>query len=199
MRRRALLSASVLSLAGLSGCLGDVRRRVSGRVTASHATAVMHSADDPWIRGGLSADSDRAFHAELFTEAPDDVYEVFTDDYPRKPRSFDNDVRNDDYSAGFSLLAEAKMPRAEAYTVLPGGDGEEGWAEWDSVSLPLRRRPYGDGAGLPDHLRDADELLCTMLARYEAESSPSTATVTVYDEERGGVVRETTARPWSRS
>lgn len=202
MRRRSLLSASafsVVGLAGLSGCLGDVRQQMSGDIDANHATAAMHSAEKPWLRGGLSADADRTFHAELFTEAPPDDAELFTADYPRKARTFDNDVRNDDYSTGFSLLAEAKMPGEEAYAILPDGYGEEGWTGWSSASLPLGRRPYEDGAELPDDLRDADELICTMLARYEADAAPSRATVTVYGEEGDAVVRETTAKPRFRS
>ncbi|MDS0292752.1 hypothetical protein [Halogeometricum luteum] len=191
MRRRALLSASVLSLAGLSGCLGDVRRQVSGRVTASHATAVMHPADEPWIRGGLSADSDRTFHAELFTEAPDDVYRVFTEAFPRRREQLDNDVRNDDYATGFSLLAEAKMPRGEAYSLVPVFG--EAWTGWDAVSLPLETNPYDDDP--TDGAGESDELLCTMLARYEAGASPSRATVTVYEETGDEVIRELTAEP----
>lgn len=194
MHRRALLSVSALSLAGLAGCLGDVRRAASGTVRMDHASATLHPATEPWFVGGLSAESSDAYHAELFTEAPPDDADLFTDHYPRREYSLDNDVRNDDYSTGFLLLFEAKMPRAEPYTVGPTilhGDVE--WTGWNGVSLPLERSPRD-----PDDLSfdgDPDELVCTMLARYESASSPSEATVRVYDgdgNQRGGRV---VARP----
>ncbi|SFR68472.1 hypothetical protein [Halogeometricum limi] len=180
MRRRALLSAAALTT-GLAGCLDAAQRQVRGRIDMDHAVAALHPADEPWIRGGLSADENRTYHAELFAEAPPDDADVFTEAYPQREESLDNDVRNDDYSTGFLLLFEVKSSREEAYTAMPTTiHGELAWAGIDGISLPLERYEYG--SDLPETVGDADEVVCTMLARYEVRRNPKTATVRVYDE-----------------
>lgn len=198
MKRRALLAASAASLTGLTGCLGTVRRRVSGRIDMDHATTVFHPADEPWFVGGLSAASRGTAHTELFTESPADVDDLFTDHYPKREQSMDNDVRNDDYSNGFLLLFEAKMPVEEAYSVQPTIlHGELAWTGWDTVSVPTVRSPRD-----PESLSfddDVEAVIATTLTRYEAEATPSTAVVNVYDEETGDRIGRHTATPRRRS
>lgn len=196
MNRRALLSAGAVSLAGLAGCAGAARRRLSGRIEMDVATAVFHPAEEPWFVDGLAADSSDDYRADLFTESPADVDDLLTDHYPRKPRSLENDVRNADYDSEFLLLFEAKMPRDEAYSVLPTIlYGDLGWTGWRAVAAPMARNPR-DPETL-DFADDVDELVATTLVRYAADATPSKAVVTVYDEESGGRVLRTAARPRS--
>jgi hypothetical protein len=198
VKRRALLASSAASLAGLTGCLGTVRRRMSGRIGMDHATTVFHPADEPWFVGGLSAASRGTAHTELFTEAPADVDDLFTEHYPKREESMDNDLRNDDYSNGFLLLFEAKMPVEEAYGVQPTIlHGELDWTGWETLSVPTVRSPRD-----PESLSfddDVEEVIATTLTRYEAGATPSKAVVNVYDEESGDRIGRHTATTRRRS
>jgi hypothetical protein len=189
VRRRALLStAAVASTAALSGCLTDARRTLSGDVRASNASATLHT--DRWVVGGLGPDSETWYHAALYTEAPPRDATLFTDAYPRRAKSFDNDLLNDDYENGFVLLFEARMAPEEAYVTLPAHSPDPSWTGWDSVDLPLQRSRH-DPETLAEDQRQADGLVSTMLAYYESDADPSRATVAVYDDEgnqRGGSV-----------
>ncbi|WP_363463864.1 hypothetical protein [Halogeometricum borinquense] len=193
MNRRALLSASALTLTGLAGCTGTVREQVSGGIDMELATTIYHPADEPWFVGGLSAQSSNAYRTELFTQPPPDDADLFTGHYPHKEHSLDNDIRNDDYSTGFLLLFEAKMPRRKPYSISPTIlHGDLSWSAWDTASIPMRRDSRD-----PESLSfgdDVDEVISTTLVRYEADATPSKAVVTVYDEETGGQITQRTAR-----
>jgi hypothetical protein len=198
VKRRALLAASAAPFAGLTGCLGTARRRVSGPVEMAHATTVFHPADEPWFVGGLSATSRHTYRTDLFTESPADVDDLFTEHYPKRERSMDNDLRNDDYSNGFLLLFEAKMPVEAAFSVRPTTRyGERAWTGWDSVSLPAVRSAHDHETLSFDD--DVEAVVATTLTRYETAATPSKAVVTVYDEASGRRVAERTARPRVRS
>lgn len=182
MRRRALLSASALSLASLAGCVRTVQRRVRGPIRISHAAAGLHPASEPWIRGGLSVESNRQYHAELVTQTPPDSAALFAET-DAKTDPFGGFFADIDYTNGFLLMFESASSPDDAHLLRPTRTGLHAdlqWAGIDGISLPLERYPYG--SDLPESTVDADELVCTMLAWYEVRSNPTTATVRLYDE-----------------
>ncbi|MFC6825479.1 hypothetical protein [Halopelagius fulvigenes] len=197
MRRRALLSATaVAGTAALSGCLGDVRRELSGQILARHASATLRPAEEQWVVGGLSAETNEYARAVLFTESPPRDADLFTDDYPRKEESFDNEVLNGDYENGFTLLYEVKMPAEDAFVALPRSTSGAEWTGWSAATLPMEMSRYEESR-LTEAEREADELVAISVMYYEADRAPSRAEVTLSDERgnrRGG---SATATPWS--
>ncbi|RDI70430.1 hypothetical protein [Halopelagius longus] len=200
MRRRALLSATAVaaSTAALSGCLGDARRQLSGQILAHHASATLRPAEEQWVVGGLSAETNEYARAVLFPESPPRDADLFTDAYPRTEQSFDNEILNEDYENGFTLLYEVKMASEEAFVPLPRSHllAEAGWTGWTSATLPMTMSRYEESE-LDEDEREAEELVAISVAYYEADRAPSRAEVTLYDEagnRRGGGA---TATPWS--
>lgn len=198
MRRRALLSATAVaaSTAALSGCLADARRRVSGQIRSTHAQATLRPAEERWVVGGLSAETDEYARAVLFPDAPPRDADPFTDAYPRKEHSFDNEVLNEDYERGFTLLYEVKMSAEEAFVPLPTAAADAEWTGWERATLPMAMSRYEESR-LTDAEREAEELVAITVAYYEADHAPSRAEVTLSDAEgnrRGGGA---TATPWS--
>jgi hypothetical protein len=189
VRRRALLStAAAAGTAALSGCLTGVRQTLSGDVRFGNAGGTLHT--DQWVAGGLAPDSEAWYHAALYAEAPPRDADLFTDAYPRRETSFDNDLLNDGYENGFVLLFEARMAPEDAFVTLPAHSRDPAWTGWDSLDLPLQRSRH-DPETLDEDQRRADFLVSTMLAYYESEYDPARATVAVYDDEgnqRGGSV-----------
>lgn len=196
MRRRALLSAAAASTAALAGCLADARRQLSGEIHAEHAQATLRPADEQWVVGGLSADSDEYARAVLFTESPPRDADLFTDAYPREEHSFENEILNENYENGFTLLYEVKMSVDEAFVALPRSTADATWTGWDRATLPMEMSRY-DESRLDEDERAAEELVAIVVGYYESDRAPSTADVELYDEEgnrRGG---SAVAEAWS--
>lgn len=195
MRRRALLSASAaaMSMSVLGGCGAAARQQISDRLTIDVATLVFHPALKPWIVDGLDANSQRRRHAEILTKTPPTDAALFADAYPTKDRTYDDRVRNANYETTFFLLFEAKVPVTDTYEFLPAIAHSEAWTGWRTARTPLvvesrERSSLG--------VQSATEVvIATMLARYDADATPSEAVVPLYDEETGTRVGELTARP----
>lgn len=188
MHRRALLSAVVASTVALSGCLTDARRQLSGRIFARHSQATLRPADERWVVGGLSAGTDEYAHAVLFPEAPARDAALFTDAYPREEYSFENEILNEDYENGFTLLYEVRMAAEEAFVPLPQSTADAEWTGWDRATLPMEMSRY-DRSQLDEDEREAEELVAIAVTYYESDRAPSTADVELSDEEgnrRGG-------------
>ncbi|WP_256545238.1 hypothetical protein [Halobellus inordinatus] len=197
MNRRALLSATAsaaaLSMTALSGCTGAVRREMSDRVVMDIATMVFHPASEPWATDGLSASGDATRHAALFTGKLSDVSAIFTDQYPTNERTFDNKLRNTDYSSNFILLYEVRMSRAEAYQVAPTILYDDlGWTGWRTVTAPMARASR-DPSEL-DLSPETEDVIATTVVRYSAEATPRRVRLPVYDEETGALRSEMTVR-----
>ncbi|SFG76817.1 hypothetical protein SAMN04488063_2875 [Halopelagius inordinatus] len=196
MRRRALLSAVAASTVALSGCLADARRELDGRILARHGSATLRPADERWVVGGLSAETDEYARAVLFPEAPPRDADLFTDAYPREEHSFENEILNENYENGFTLLCEVKMSAEEAFVALPRSTADAKWTGWDRATLPMEMSRY-DESRLDEDERAAEELVAIVVAYYESDRAPSTADVELYDEEgnrRGG---SAVAEAWS--
>jgi hypothetical protein len=197
VNRRALLSATAsaaaLSMTALSGCTGAVRREMSDRVVMDIATMVFHPASEPWLTDGLSASGDATRHAALAPEKPSDVSAMFTDQYPTNERTFDNKLRNTDYSSNFILLYEVRMPRVDAYQVAPTIKyGDLGWTGWRTVTAPMARASRDPEA--LDMPPESEDVIATTVVRYSAEATPRRVRLPVYDEETGALRSEMTVR-----
>lgn len=183
MRRRALLSASALSLASLAGCVQTVQRRVRGPIQISHAAAGLHPASEPWIRGGLSIESGGQYRTGLVTERPSDDTTLFADAYAGTDDPFGGFFADVDYASGFLLVFEMRSSPDDAHLLRPTRTGLHAdlqWAGIDGISLPLERYPYD--SDLSESTAAADELVCTLLAWYAVRSNPTRATVRIYDD-----------------
>lgn len=157
------------------------------------ATIVFHPASDPWFTDGLSASSDATQHTALYTEKPSDVPALFTDQYPTTERTFDNTLRNADYSSNFILVYEARMLRADAYQVAPTIQYDElAWTGWRTVTAPMVRASRN-----PTELGLAPkttQVIATTVTRYSTDASPRRVRAPVYDEETGSLVTEVIAQ-----
>lgn len=177
MRRRALLTSTALSLAASSGCLGDARQSVSGDIRFSHARGRIHDAENSFVRGGLGGSStEESYAAWLFPEAPPSDVTVFTDELGAEPqREWDNEIHNEDYDAGFILLAQIRTPRERATTLSPAPFAcDPGWTGWRRARVPLGL----ETAELdPDELADADEVVATLATYLESSEAPRRTSV----------------------
>jgi hypothetical protein len=176
MRRRALLASTALALSPASGCLGDVRRRTAGPIRFGHARTRLHAAVEPFVRRGLGgARTEEPYAAWLFTSPPTDV-SVFTAELGSEPqREWDNEVHNENYEAGFLVLAQVRTPRDRARTLLPAPLGcDAGWTGWREARTPLE---LGPAELSPDELADTDEVVATTLAYFESMEAPWQARV----------------------
>ncbi|WP_410764611.1 hypothetical protein [Haloferax sp. DFSO60] len=174
MRRRALLSSTAaLSLASLSGCLGDAREVASGDIHGEHGYANLHPADEQYFHGSFQDDSN--FRGWLFPDPPADQADVFTD--RALQGEFSNDLLWADGNS-FVLLFEVRMPRDEAAFYNTVGFVE--WTGWDDCEIPIRRSGT-TYEGDPD----ASELVCTAIHKFtvERDGEPTGATLAVRDRE----------------
>lgn len=196
MRRRALLSAVALGTAALAGCLAATRRQISGQILARHGGATLRPADERWVVGGLSAESDAHARAVLFAEAPSKDADVFTEEYPEAEHGFETDVLNADYERGFVLLYEVKMAPENAFVPLPRSTAGAEWTGWTRAALPMETSTY-EPSQLTEAERTADELVAILVAYYEADRAPKRAEVDLYDESGNRLGWSTTAERWS--
>lgn len=177
MRRRALLTSTALSLAASGGCLGDVRQSVSGDIRFSHARGRTHDAENSFVRGGLGGSStDDSYAVWLFSETPPSNVTVFTDELGAETqREWDTEVHNENYDAGFVLLAQIRTLRDRATTLVPSPFAcEAGWTGWRRARVPLGL----EAAELDtDELADADEVVATLVTYLEASETPRRASV----------------------
>jgi hypothetical protein len=198
MRRRALLSSAALGLAATAGCLGDARQTLSGDIRPDHARLTVHPASARFVRGGLTADSDDRFRAWLFPEAPPDDRTVFTDARgAEERREWDNEVHNENYEAGFTLLVQSRSSRADAHQAEPAFPADPAWTGWRRARFPFEfvRRELD-----PDDLPDADRVVSTYLGYFTAETNPVKGTVAVHagvdGAGMGTLIRDVETRQW---
>jgi hypothetical protein len=183
MRRRALLASAALSAGG--GCLADVRRQASGPVRFGHARTRLHPADEAFVRGGLGGTSPpEPYAAWLFSTPPPSDVSVFTGALgAENRRQWDNEIHNENYDAGFTLLAQVRTPRDRATTLIPAPLGcDAGWTGWREARTPLELAPAGLSA---DELTDADEVVATTLGYFESTDAPSRARVPFLSTDAG--------------
>lgn len=173
MRRRALLASAALTLSPASGCFGDARRRTAGPIRFGHARTRLHATAEPFVRGGLGgARTGEPYAAWLFTAPPSTDVSVFTAGLGSEPqRQWDNEVHNENYEAGFLVLAQVRTPRDRARTLLPAPLGcDAGWTGWREARTPLELSPAELSS---DELADTDEVVATTLAYFESMAAPS--------------------------
>jgi hypothetical protein len=178
MRRRALLStAAFTATAATAGCLGDVRRNLSGPIRFDHARGRVHDASQSFVRGGLGGSpTGDQYAAWLFTSAPSSDVTVFTDALGSETqREWDNEVHNENYDAGFVLLAQVRTGREHARRLGPVPPVcDPAWTGWQRARVPLLLDPADLAA---DELADADEVVATLAAYVTSPETPRAATV----------------------
>ncbi|WP_318570046.1 hypothetical protein [Salinigranum marinum] len=175
MRRRALLSSAALGLA--TGCLADSRRQVSGPIRFGHATERVHDAADAFVRGGLGGSSPESpYAAWLFSTPPSADVSVFTDALGAETqRQWDNEVHNENYDAGFVVLAQVRTKRSQATRLSPFSlSCDPGWTGWRRGRVPVGLDPASLSA---DELPDAEEVVSTVAVYLESTESPRRVTV----------------------
>lgn len=179
MRRRALL-ATGCTLA-TAGCLGTIRRQTSGRLSFDHARGRLHAASDAFVRGGIDGRSESPYGAWLFTSAPPREVSVFTDALGDEPRrEWDNEVHNEDYDAGFLLLAQVRTRRERATRLSPGPPiCDAAWTGLRAARLPLWLK-RDDGP--EDEIPAGNEVVATLLTYFEAADAPTRASVPFLSE-----------------
>ncbi|MFC7203547.1 hypothetical protein ACFQJC_08480 [Haloferax namakaokahaiae] len=192
MRRRALLSSTAaLSLAALSGCLGDAREVASGDIHGEHGYANLHPADEQYVHGTFPDDSN--VRGWVFPEPPADQADVFTD--RALQGEFSNDLLWADGNS-FVLLFEFRIPRDEAAFYNATGFVE--WTGWNRCEIPIRRSgtTYEDEGA---NSADADELVCTAIHKFTVErgGEPTRATLAVRDRETGEAVGSYSVGEWT--
>ncbi|WP_152040943.1 hypothetical protein [Salinigranum salinum] len=178
MRRRALLSTvAFTTTAATAGCLGDVRQRLSGPIRFDHARGRIHDASQSFVRGGLGGSpTEDQYAAWLFTSAPSSDVAVFTDALGLETRrEWDNEVHNENYDAGFVLLAQVRTGREHARRLGPVPYiCDPAWTGWRRARVPLSLDP----ANLEtDELAGADGVVATLAAYVTAPEAPRAATV----------------------
>jgi hypothetical protein len=180
MRRRALLASAALTTAATGGCLADVRRFSAGPVRFGHARARLTDASEPFVRGGLGTRDDDSYAAWLFTTPPASDVSVFSDSAGReRQREWDDEIHNENYDAGFVILAQIRTPRERATTLTPVPLGcDPGWTGWRRARVPLGL----ERTEVRPELAGADEVVATLLAYVEAGDAPQQATVAFLSE-----------------
>ncbi|KAB1188417.1 MULTISPECIES: hypothetical protein [Haloferax] len=188
MRRRALLtSAASVSLAATTGCLTDARQSVSGHIYQDHGFADLHAASKQYVCGSFPDDS--PVRGWLFPDPPDDQRDVLTE------QAMQGELSNDLLWAegdSFVLLLEVRMPREQAVFYSPSGPIR--WTGWNSAEIPIRRsETYFSGDD------DADELVCTAIAKLDAENggAPTRATLFIRDQDTGEQFGQYRIREWT--
>ena len=177
MHRRSLLASTACALAGTTGCLTAARRQASGPVRFGHARGRIHDATDAFVRGGLGGSPpETSYAAWLFTEPPATDVTVFTDALgDETQRQWDNEVHNENYDAGFLVLAQIRTLRDRATTLRPSPLGcDADWAGWREARVPLGLEP---AELTPEELPDADDVVATLATYLEASDGPRRATV----------------------
>jgi hypothetical protein len=177
MRRRALLSTvAFTAITATAGCLGDVRRNLSGPIRFDHARGRIHDASQPLVRGGLGGSpTEDQYAAWLFTSAPSSDVTVFTDALGSETqREWDKEVHNENYDAGFVILAQVRTGREHAtWLGTTPSVCDPAWTGWQRARVPLLLDP----ALAADELADADEVVATLAAYVTAPEAPRAATV----------------------
>lgn len=175
MRRRALLASTALALT--TGCLADARRQVSGPIRFGHATGRVHDATDAFVRGGLGgSEPDSPYAAWLFSTPPPTDVTVFTDELGAETqRQWDNEVHNENYDAGFVLLAQVRTAREDATRIAPAPLAcDPGWTGWRRARVPVELTPADLST---DELPDAEEVVATLATYLESDTAPQRARV----------------------
>lgn len=200
MRRRALLTSAAASLFGTAGCLANTRRQLSGPIRFDHARGRVHDAERRFVRGGLGGSTTADSYAVwLFSAAPPSDVTVFTDELGAETqREWDNEVHNENYDAGFVLLAQIRTSREHTTTLSPASFAcDPSWTGWRRARVPLGlNRDELD----PDELADADEVVATLVTYLESSEAPRRASVPFLSptaDSCSAANTTLTAEPWS--
>jgi hypothetical protein len=175
MRRRTLLrSVPAFALPGLAGCAA-----LYGRIETDVGESHLHPARDPFVDGGLTADSDDDYRAWLFTDRPaaDPILDAGDGDAVQSLRER---LLADEYDGSVVLLAEARAPFEERFHLTPSHFVAPEWDRLADVTLPLERYPVAAASNV-----DADVVVATALVRYTVPTPPRGAAVHVYPRDAG--------------
>lgn len=184
MNRRALLSgAGGLALGvAAAGCLAPVQLLNGGPIRAAGGMSALHRADQPFLSDDYRTTPEEPRRAWLADELPpDSFYHPTIPDDDR--RALSQSLRQTDYGEQFVLVLEVRMPADERYFVNSTIFEEPRWTGVRRATLPVRQNDASDVHG--PSIEGADELACTALVRFEADTTPTHATVEVYDEQGG--------------
>lgn len=184
MDRRALLSgAGGLALGvAAAGCLAPVQLLNGGPIRPAGGMSALHRADRPFLSDDYRTTPDEPRRAWLADELPPDAFY-----HPTIPaderRALSQSLRQTDFESQFVLVVEVRMPADERYFLNASIFEDARWTGVGRATLPVRQN---DAADVEDpSFEGADELACTALVRFEADTTPTHATVEVYDEQGG--------------
>ena len=182
MNRRALLrGAGGLALGvSVAGCLSPVQWANGGPIRAAGGQSVLHPADQPYLNDDYRVRGEESRRAWLLADEP--RREFFHPSIPEEDlRSLLLSLAQTDFDEQFVLFVEARMPVGERYFLGPTVFEDAEWTGFREAALPVRR---SDAAHVSDpSFEGAEELVCTALVRFEADTVPARATVEVYDED----------------
>jgi hypothetical protein len=180
-RRRLLAAGGAVGLGGAAGCLGRVRRSVSGDVVADAGSSHAHPASRPYLRDGLDErDAPGTWAVRLVTEPPEPPLLTPAAESMAgfEPAAFEG---------RWAVLVEYRTVRAAAVSIGWRPASEETWTGWREVRTPLVAEPFDVD---PPDVDGATELVVTARTWFESRPSPNRARVPVYEAGSERVLHE---------